>query len=110
MIILPFITSIRFFDGQYEKEKAILHLIWARVILPVSLMAYIIGYDEGEACDSAAISANISNGTVTWDTGQEVWLFEVVLKWKHILICIIKLALLEMRYFMVMLNHGELRE
>jgi len=32
--------------------------------------------EEGEAYDSAEISANISNGTVTWDADQGVWLFD----------------------------------
>ncbi|MCJ7472479.1 MAG: hypothetical protein MUP02_06710 [Actinobacteria bacterium] len=32
--------------------------------------------EEKEAFDSAEIDANITNGTVTWDDTQEVWLFE----------------------------------
>lgn len=32
--------------------------------------------EEGEAYDSAEISAKISNGTVTWDSDQGVWLFD----------------------------------
>jgi hypothetical protein len=31
--------------------------------------------EEGEAYDSSEISANISNGTVTWDAAQGVWIF-----------------------------------
>ena len=32
--------------------------------------------EEGDAFDATDIVANISNGTVTWDAGQQVWLFE----------------------------------